>query len=154
MKVAFYKAFCLGGTWDEALADIAIGVSSFGKYSHVEFIFSDGMSFSISGREGIGRFKEIDYNLDHWKIIDIKCTEEQEKTMRDLCILCEGAEYDWIGAFFSITPICIQRPNKYFCSEIVTNILNYAGVVTLGDGCKYSPSRLERELSYKMLYYV
>lgn len=142
MKIAFYKAFCKNST----ILDNLVGIFSMGPYSHVELVFSSGLSFSISPRENSARFKYIDFNPDHWEIIDIRVTDTQEEYLMDLARLCEGKKYDYIGALASITPVCIQKTNKVFCSELCVNLLNKAGIHRLNDGCRYSPSKYANEI--------
>ena len=142
MKLAFYKAFQEKAT----IIDKLIGIASVGKYSHVELIFDNGLCFSVSGRDGAGRFKKIKFNPDRWDILEL------DDRMDPVIILREankyvGYKYDYLGAFFSVTPICIQKDNKIFCSEVVINMLNKSmNPYRLKDGCNYSPSRLHNEI--------
>ena len=140
MKIAFYKAFQERAT----KVDVAIALASFGNYSHVELIFSNGESFSVSGRDGGARFKEISYNPEVWDIKEIDITDYNESRIREEANLLVGTEYDYIGALSSVFPFCLQRYNdKLFCSETVVNLINkYYGYKELKDGCKYSPSKL------------
>ncbi|MCK5537521.1 MAG: hypothetical protein KAI79_11890 [Bacteroidales bacterium] len=140
MKIAFYKAFQERAT----KVDVAIALASFGNYSHVELIFSNGESFSVSGRDGGARFKEISYNPEVWDIKEIDITDYNESRIREEANLLVGTEYDYIGALSSVFPFCLQRYNdKLFCSETVVNLINkYYGYKNLKDGCKYSPSKL------------
>lgn len=156
MKLAFYKAFGPSAT----ILDNLIGIFSFGLYSHVEIIFVDGQSFSISPRDKGARFKRINYNPKHWKIIDILVTSDEEEVIRHWCQKLLGKKYDYSGALTSIAPVCIQDSNKLFCSEAVINVFHNAKIPIktalavkkkyhkiIGDGCKYSPSRLYKEIS-------
>ena len=139
MKVAFYKAFQPKAT----NLDKAIAICSFGAYSHVELVFSDGMCFSVSPRDGGARFKKIDLNPESWNVMDIYIPEPAEKDIRAIAKSFTGYKYDYLGAIFSISPLCIQKNNRAFCSEIVTNSLDQCIYYNkLGDGCKYSPSKL------------
>ncbi len=142
MKLAFYIAFQPNAT----LMDKAISVCSFGKYSHVELVFSDGIWFSISAREGVARFKKIIPKPESWAFIDLNLDVSTERHLRKLAKDMVGMEYDYIGALFSITPICIQKSNKIFCSEAITNLINRTlNFRKLRDGCLYSPSALYKE---------
>lgn len=140
MELAFYKAFQPKAT----ITDNIIALASFGKYSHVEIVFPDEC-FSVSARDKVGRFKKIDVNSGSWDILelhpDIPCEDLRENASKYL-----GYKYDYLGALFSITPLCIQRDDKIFCSEVVTNLLNKYPVYNLGDGCKYSPSELYSQI--------
>ena len=139
MKIAFYKAFQERAT----KMDVAIALASFGNYSHVELIFSNGESFSISARDGGARFKEISYSPEVWDIKEIEITDYNESKIREDANLLIGTEYDYIGAMISVLPFCYTNDNKSFCSEVVVNLINkYYGYKELKDGCKYSPSKL------------
>lgn len=139
MKLAFYKAFCDNAT----LLDIAIGIATLGKYSHVELVFSNGESFSISPRDNGGRFKVIDFDDEYWDLVELDISPEEEELLKLESFNHLGMEYDYIGALFSATPFCIQSRRRIFCSEVVVNILVQSPRFRhLGDGCKYSPSGL------------
>lgn len=143
MKLAFYKAFSRHGTWKEIAVDMAIGVFSAGRYSHVELVFRDNESFSVSPRDGGARFKRFNYHPDRWDFVDIKLTHKEIREIRQKANRMSGMKYDYFGAFFSITPFCIQKSSRLFCSEALVNLLQgtkqFGG---MGDGCKYSPSRM------------
>ena len=144
MKLASYKAFNPDSTW----LDKAIGIMSFGKYSHSELIFSSGhYSFSISPRDGGARVKNINFNPDHWDIVDLKLTDKEEIRILGECSKMAYYRYDYIGALFSISPFCIKKKNKGFCSQVITNLLSETNAYChLGDGCGYSPTRLHKEV--------
>jgi hypothetical protein len=143
MQVAFYKAFQPSAT----TLDTTVAVLSFGQYSHVELIFSDGMAFSVSPRDKGTRFKKINFNPEAWDILDTPMVKETEDNIRSLANVFLGYKYDYIGAIFSISPVCIQKDKRFFCSELVTNLLNHCVYYNaLGDGCKYSPNKLYKEL--------
>lgn len=143
MKVAFYKAFCDNAT----LLDNLIGIASLGKYSHVELVFSNGESFSSSPRDGEARFTTIDYHKDRWEMVEINIPKQEEARLYRLALTNIGKKYDYIGAIFSVLPVCIQNNDKIFCSEVITNLLNQTVKYRhIKDGCNYSPSELYNEL--------
>ncbi|MDD5406022.1 MAG: hypothetical protein PHE73_03650 [Sulfurovaceae bacterium] len=143
MKLAFYKAFQNQATW----LDIFIALVTFGRYSHVEIVFSDGMSFSISPREKVCRFKRIDFNPDNWDFIELVVTKKEEDYIRAMEYKYLHCTYDYIGAMTSATPICLQVSSEMFCSELATELIrNSLSYRRLRDGCRYSPNAL-----YKIL---
>lgn len=143
MKLAFYKAFCPNAT----LLDKTIAITTFGKYSHVEVVFSDGMSFSISPREKVCRFKRIDFNPDNWEFVELDTTKKEENYIRAMAYNFLDCTYDYIGAITSATPICLQVNSQMFCSELSTELIrNSQAYKRLKDGCRYSPNEL-----YKLL---
>jgi len=143
MKLAFYKAFQNNAT----ALDIAIAIASGGKYSHVELVFSNEESFSISPRDKVGRFKDIVFHPDRWDFIELNIEAGVELVIREEANKLLGLSYDYIGALTSVLPICIQENDKIFCSEAVANILRYSVKYSyLRDGCKYSPVNLHKEI--------
>ena len=54
-----------------------------GAYSHCELIFSDGMSGSASYIDGGVRLKRIDYDTDHWDVIDLPADSNAERYARE-----------------------------------------------------------------------
>ena len=146
MRLVFYKAFQPKAT----LVDNAIATFTFGRYSHVELLFPNNECFSISARDKVGRFKHIKLNEEQWDIFTL--TEHfNPELMRHYAKEYVGYKYDYIGALFSISPICVQKNKRIFCSEVVTNLLNrFKAGKFLGDGCKYSPTELLRATKGKI----
>ncbi|MGW8169625.1 MAG: hypothetical protein ACWGHH_06440 [Sulfurovaceae bacterium] len=143
MKIAFYKAFQKKATWLDKL----IAIATFGKHSHVEVVFSDGMAFSISPREKVCRFKRIDFNPDNWEFVELDMTKKEENYIRAMAYKYLNYSYDYIGAITSATPICLQVNSQMFCSELSTELIrNSQAYKRLKDGCRYSPNEL-----YKLL---
>ncbi len=143
LKLRFYRAFC-----DSATAlDKVIGVASLGDFSHVEGEFMDGFSFSISPRDKGARFKEINYNPDHWETVEIMVSVADEEKIREQCIqmVKDGIKYAYCGAALSITPFCFSLPNRKFCSRIWVDLLSSVGY-PLRDGCWYTPQEFYDEI--------
>ena len=78
MKVAFYKG--KRGGFAGAF-DATVRWWTRGAYSHVELIFSDGMSASASARDGGVRFKRIEFKPEHWDFVDLKVDEKQLRAL-------------------------------------------------------------------------
>ena len=143
MRLAFYKAFQSKGT----MLDKTIAVASLGRFSHVEMVFPDGKCFSISPRENVVRFKNIELDPKQWELIDLKPTLDIDKIYEKINDF-DKYKYDYFGAIFSITPLCLQLKNKVFCSELVTDVLRaQAPYYFLREGCKYSPNELYELIS-------
>jgi len=138
MKLAFYEAFQPNATW----IDVVIAIATLGTKSHVEGVFSDGVWFSISGREKDGaRFKIIEPKEGSWTFVDIPVGIEVEERLRSLCLEKIGIQYSYIGAVLSATPFCYSYGNKDFCSRLWANLLFEVGY-PLDSGCKYTPEEL------------
>jgi len=119
MKVALYKG--KRGGFAGAF-DASVRWWTRGAYSHVELIFSDGMSASASSRDGGVRFKDIEYHPDRWDIIEIEADEEYARAFFEER---EGLGYDYFGLFGFV-----WRPHSgsallWFCSEIVMGALKF-----------------------------
>ncbi len=145
MKLAFYKAWQSKAT----LLDKVVAIFTMGKYSHVEIVFRDGISFSISPRDNGSRYKKIDYSKDNaWDIFCTGISIEQENGIRQIIDKNYlNKEYDFIGAIFSSFPFCIQKENKIFCSEVTVDLMSWIpSFFYLKKGCLYSPNTIHRVL--------
>jgi hypothetical protein len=119
MKVALYKGKRGGSA---GAFDAAVRWWTRGAYSHVELIFSDGISASASARDGGVRFKDIEYHPDRWDIIEIEADEEYARAFFEKRV---GLGYDYFGLFGFV-----WRPHSgsallWFCSEIVMGALKF-----------------------------
>lgn len=115
MKVAFYKA--KSGDWLDRL----ISIATLGPYSHCELVFSDGMCFSSSPRDGGTRLKLINFKPDHWDFVEFDIDYKTERGVYRFCKACVGIDYDWWGVLcpFGV----LQDEDKWYCSEIITSIM-------------------------------
>jgi len=119
VKIAFYKSG--KGDWIDKAVNLFSGCYG---YSHCELVFSDGMSFSSSPREGKCRFKNINYS-DKWCIIDLpSITSEKESQIRFECSRYVGKKYDYLGIFFwFLIPVGIEDGSRWWCSEVCSKLL-------------------------------
>jgi hypothetical protein len=106
MKIIFYLSVN-GNWWDKIVAWWTCG-----KYSHCELLFSDGICFSSSPRDGGTRFKKIDIISEHWNEIEI--SSSHEIGIREWCEKHVGEKYDWLGVFM---PKWGFRKRRCFCVE-------------------------------------
>lgn len=154
MKLAFYRAFQPKGKgeslWRYAKRlwlDWLIAAASLGRHSHVEIVDGEWW-FGISPRTGKAQMRKIEPKQGRWDFVELDLDTHYIETVYRELERYRGYRYDYIGALFSITPLCIQKPNRVFCSEVTTNILNKTlRYYYLGDGCKYSPSALYKRLT-------
>lgn len=130
MKLAFYKAE------HGNIIDKLIGLWTRGPFSHVELLFSDGVSFSSSQWDGGVRFKKIDYShKERWSFLDIDGIAN-ESEVKYLANKLRGAKYDWLGIFlYEFLPFNIQNSKKWYCSEICAHLLGLTP-------CQMSPNKL------------
>ena len=111
-------------------ADKAIAWATWGRYSHVEIRFSDGMCFSSSGRDGGVRFKQINIAPANWDIVHLSVLPVQEEAViRAWCQTQVGKLYDWKGILCFFFPGDIQNNNKWYCSEICAAALREQSIM-------------------------
>jgi hypothetical protein len=119
MKIAFYKGFS-GNIFDKL-----ISIWTLHKYSHVEIVDSNNVSYSSSPRDGGVRKKNIDYNNDKWDLYDIHISNN---SIENIMTITNGRKYDWIGIFlYHFLPFKIQDKDRWYCSEWVATVLNDSG---------------------------
>jgi hypothetical protein len=121
--IAFYK-----GKGD--FSDTLIKWWTKSKYSHTEIILNERW-FSSSPRTPSGvRSKLIKKEKGKWDYIEIDLELNQINSILNNFKLEEGKKYDWAGIFLSqFFPFRIQNKNKWFCSEIVSYLLQKAEVI-------------------------
>ena len=112
MQLAFYKA--KHGT----LVDKIIAKVTDSEYSHVEIVFSNGISYSASPRDKGVRFKEIDMETGKWDLYKID-RQFDEELLKIHLKKFEGQPYDVLGAIGSGFGIPLYSPHKKFCSLIM-----------------------------------
>jgi len=121
MKLAFYVAN--EGSLVDKGVDLWTGLYG---YSHIEIVFSDGMSFSASPREGKVRFKKIDFSPKRWVFHELEMTELEEAKIRAQAENLIGRKYDYKGIIgWFVIPIKKQENNQWWCSEIIAYLLKW-----------------------------
>lgn len=136
MRMAFYKAE-YGAKYDKW-----ISWATWGDYSHVELVFSDDLWFSSSPRDDGVRYRAIEFIPEHWDMIDLSVTPEEEATIRIWCDGKVGAGYDWWGVLHFYLRFLPQSKDKWFCSEIVLAALQNIGWFAGVKAWRVSPNRL------------
>ena len=134
MKIAFYKATRSGL---QGLYSRGVRLIDGGPYSHCELIFSNGISASASFIDGGVRFKQIDYNNNHWDIFSIPDPDGiQELRANDWFVEHEGDKYDILGNVRFVFGFVKHDNNKQFCSEACAEALGFY------EGWRYGPNGL------------
>lgn len=120
IKIIFYKG--IRGT----LLDKLISIWTFGKYSHLElYDEATQTSYSASSRDKGVRSKKIKLDPAKWDIFDIDIDEEFLNTFYEKT---KDMKYDWLGIFFyHFFPFQMQDDNKWYCSEWVSEVLQFSG---------------------------
>lgn len=134
MKAAFYKGTRPG--WQGLYSILVRFVDGRGKYSHCELVFSDGMSGSASYIDGGVRLKRIDYDSDHWDVMDLPADSSAEQYARSWFEFNDGAPYDLAGNLRFVLPFLPDSKKGWFCSEAMADALK------LREPWRYGPNGL------------
>lgn len=120
MRAAFYKGTRPGL---QGIYSRAVRLIDCGPYSHVELVFSDGLSASASYIDGGVRFKDVDYSKhpDHWDFMTLP--DELEDCARDWFERNLGAPYDLMGNVRFVVPLLPDSETGFFCSEAMAAAL-------------------------------
>lgn len=145
MKLAFYVAKY--GLKSGHFFDLAISLATWGPYSHTEIVFSDGLWFSSSPRDGGVRFKEIIPKEEHWHYHFPGASHEQEHIVRQWCESQISLPYDWLGAVGTVIPFVPHSNYRWFCSEICIAAFQSIGFMPYIIPHKTSPNKLWRLLN-------
>jgi len=86
-----------------------------GPHSHCELQFSDGVSASSSFEDDGVRFKQIDFNPDHWDFIELP--GHLEPAARAWFVAHEGEKYDLMGNVRFAFDFIPDDAKRSFCSE-------------------------------------
>ena len=150
MRVAFYKS-SVGGIsdkvvawWTSPFSDKFNGEWKTG-YSHVEFVFHDGLMFSASPVAGKCRFAEFS-GSSSWDVVTINMEPLVEDTVRSFCKNLEGLKYDYLG----ILGFVFGNPDsgdRWFCSEVVSAGLKIVGELPY----EVTPSTISPNKLYNLL---
>jgi len=121
-QMAFYKGTHpgLSGIYNRGVRFWTRGI-----YSHVEMIFSDGISASASYVDGGVRFKRIGYTSDVWDFIDLPA--EWEAAARQYFKEHEGEAYDLLGNLHFVIGAVPDARCKKFCSEACGGAIGIEG---------------------------
>lgn len=124
------------------------------KYSHVEVFFkSSGLFVSSDIRTGVV-IKQLNPNLSNkYDYFDIEFDGRKYKNLEKYLCSINNSKYDLKGIFLSqllhLKSKKSQSNKKFFCSELVSNILKKLGLVLDKQDYEYSPELLYRELNAK-----
>ena len=131
MKIAFYKGTKSGisGVYNRGVRWIEDGL-----YSHCELVFSSGLSASSSFMDGGVRFKEIEYDLDKWTVLDIPWADEKKALAYFTQRL--GKSYNLRGNIHFLFGFIRGDSDGEFCSEAC------AGALGISTPWQFAPNQL------------
>lgn len=144
MKIAFRKL-----SWWNPI-DLVIALFSWGRYVHVELVFSNNVSYSSEPFKGT-RFKDIKFDTGKWSFYDVGLPVGDEKVMWLFCEREKGCGYDWMGIFAFIVPWCHNSKTRWFCSEVVIAAFQSVDLLTCLDKNKTDPTDLYEALQTRGL---
>jgi len=130
MHLAFYTGTRKGL---HGLFNRAIRWWTRGPFSHVELVFSDGVSASASGVDHGVRFRTIDFNPARWIVVPVAGDEAEARRWFEANA---GKGYDYLGLFGFLWRPYDGGRDKFFCSEAVAAALGYS------DGWRFDPNTL------------
>lgn len=96
------------------------------KYYHVELIVDDKWISSNAEAGGItiSPLRTLNFNWDYYDLGEILVTEEQYDNLMDFINSESNCKYDYMGIVFSqVLPFRYHSETKWFCSEIVSKLL-------------------------------
>lgn len=143
MKLAFQRSDSTALGWFVRLFER-------GEYSHVELLFSDGVSFSCVANEGASAFgvrKRVTAYDDTWTLVDVDVTPIQEELARAFCEGSIGKPYDVISLLGYVFKGGKVFPHAYICSEWVQDVLHFLNLWLPHKGEFNSPSKLYQIVS-------
>jgi len=121
LKVLFYHTNPKGTTFIDNIIKWWTG----SKYYHTEIIIDNRILVGAQAGEGV-YIKEVIDKPELYDIIelDIHATAKQITIIENWVNSLVGKKYDYLGIIMSqILPARIDSPNRWFCSELSTKIL-------------------------------
>ena len=111
------------------------------KYSHVE-IEIDGITFSADAN--VGRVVSRVQKYHHPQIWDTLIIQKDvSRETMDFCRAQVGKGYDYIGIFTAqILALPFDAPDRWFCSELASQVCKMEGVELPHYNSWYNPRRL------------
>ena len=129
--------------------DWLIALRHLGPHSHTELVFSDGVSFSASWRDGVRFTSGIDWHSGKWDLVGLTfVAPDQETRIRAWCEQHQWVSpgvrrrYDWRGVLAYVNPLRRQTDEAYYCSESNCLALMSEGFFAGVEPGKVWPSRL------------
>ena len=141
MKIAFWKVWPSSQDFMTKIESRLIdSCSGWGGYWHTDLLFDDGTAFTSTLSTGTEILKRV-YVPGEWTFIDVGLFPD-EATLKAWALKHVGYPYDLFGLLGFITGDYDIERNKYFCSEIVVDTMQIAGIFKGLVGYKTSPNEL------------
>lgn len=120
MRAAFYKGTRPGLA---GLYNRLVRFWSRGQYSHIELVFSSGLSASSSYMDGGVRYKKIDFDARKWDYIELPA--HMEADAEAWFTRNAGKAYDFWSVLRFWQGWLPQGKDKYQCAEAVMAALGF-----------------------------
>lgn len=126
-----------------------------GQYSHASVAIANGYRFESKEFKGVLFNREHPTEEIHFYRINLSL-EEQEKCL-EFIKRVNGLEYDYkmVMRFMSRRGVSYKSKDKYFCSELIFDMLASAGVFLFNNtqGWEVSPQLLSRSTKLERIRY-
>lgn len=147
IKIAFKKV-----TNTSTIPAKLIGKFIKSKYYHTELIIND-LWISSNSKEGV-TIKENFQTNEEWEYYEFPVMEILEKDFQTIMAYIKKQDdksYDYLGIVLSqFIPVSIHNRQKYFCSEIVTRVLQLFLIEEVLDLVPNNTSPKDLALIYNM----
>jgi hypothetical protein len=117
------------------------GIPVLKRPSHVELIIGDVWHTSSGLEDGVV-IRELVHKDKNWDFLDIEVDTEHLEVIKKYFEGRKGLPYDYKAILLSqAIPVHKEDPDKYFCSEIIADVLNQVGIIPIEKKpAEYSPA--------------
>ena len=142
-----YKDFSDSWKWTTKIACRCIQLWTRSKYFHTE-LHLDGYRITSHTSKGVTVIKRrynIEYLEQYADIKEIQIPKENVEFIISFANTQKGKSYDWKGIWLSqFLPLGKHNTNKWFCTEIVAEILKFSGLNNITeDSNRYNPGSFQ-----------
>jgi len=151
-------AFLFPVGWDNDWFNLFVAGISANSCCHVELVFEDDMAFSIFSQSNLF-FRRRSFANPQYRLVSLSVTPEQYSKAYRFCAdaVRHDIAFNEMGIYTAYMQPCpmfytgsSQEEGMTFCSKIVTEALQAAGIKEVDDltPCTTTPSTLYTALSY------
>jgi uncharacterized protein YycO len=148
VKLITYNRFSDSWPLSAKIAISGIRLWTYSKYYHSE-LYVDGLRITSHTGKGVTISKDTDWDRikKYATIKEIEVKDEIVKEAIEWVYTQENKPYDWKGIFLSqFLPLSVDDQEKWFCSEICSELLKKLGIENLKEVSKeYNPKELRLE---------
>jgi len=114
-------------------------------YIHVELLFPDGNSYSITATTGkVHKVATKEFSRSEWEFVDLYLSPPQIQAAQLFCnqTYLRGAGFNWTGYALSTVWPWSGNNEKFFCSEFVATALQAGGLLPGVEPASLMPAQL------------